>query len=304
MTFQDLMRFIAVVEAGSINAAASALRISQPALSVQLAQMEAGLNAQLLIRTSRGIVPTDAGNALYRQAQLIMRSVGEIPELISTSVLEPGGRVNVGFSASLAAAFGVPFIQQVREKYPKILLQIFEAPATIQKEMAANNRIDFALVLAEPEPPDMMLTPVYRQSLFAVVPAERRGKSISFDELLSSPLALPSKENPIRIVFDQESASRGMKPQSVVECRSMTNLLQVVRADLGFAVLPWIPLPMFGEKRPLFRFLEITDVSLELLVCICEAPARSTSAALLAKNALQDVIFSTIRRPSWHGAVT
>lgn len=302
MTFHDLMRFIAIVDAGSINAAASALRLSQPALSVQLAQMEADLNAQLLIRTSRGIVPTDAGNALYRQAQLIMRSVGEIPELISTSVLEPAGRVNVGFSASLAAAFGVPFIKQVREKYPKILLQIFEAPATIQKEMAANNRIDFALVLAEPEPPDVLLTPVYRQSLFALVPAERRGRSISFDELLSSPLALPSKENPIRIVFDQ--ASHGAKPHSVVECRSMTNLLQVVRSGLGYAVLPWIPLPMFGEKRPLFRFLEISDVSLELLVCVCEAPARSTSAALLAKNALQDVIFSTIRRPSWQGAVT
>ncbi|MGE0500789.1 MAG: LysR substrate-binding domain-containing protein [Rhizobiaceae bacterium] len=302
MTLQELARFIAIVDAGSINAAASALRLSQPALSMQVLQLEKKLDTKLLIRTSRGVVPTDAGAALYRQAHLVVRTVEEIPELIANSVLEPAGHVNVGFSASLASAFGVPLVKRLRASYPKIIPQLIEAPATIQKELAASNRIDFALVLAEPDSEDIMLTPFYKQTLFVVAPAEHPADRLTLAEFLSGPLVLPSKENPIRIVLDRAAQVAGLKPQVAVECRSMTNLLQTVRSDVGLAILPWIPVPLFGEKRPLFRFIEIVDVQLDLLVCLCESTARSSSASLLAKNALYDTVLSAIRSPSWRGA--
>lgn len=301
MNFQELSRFVAVVDAGSLNRAASALRISQPTLSVQMAQMEADLRVRLFIRTRRGVTPTDAGQALYREAQSILRNVKEIPKILSSSVLEPTGQVTVGFSASLAAAFGIPFLDAIRQAYPKIMLQILEAPATMQRELAANNRIDFALVLAEIDNRDPFLTPAYRQRLYAVAPAGAR-KSMTLPQLLKMPLVLPSKENPIRLAFDRAVEAVGGKPTIRAECRSLTILLQAVRAGIGYAILPWIPCPIFGEKKSLFQFIDIVGVELDLLVAWCEATDRTSSAVLIAKNALQETIVSRIRQPDWRGA--
>jgi LysR family transcriptional regulator, nitrogen assimilation regulatory protein len=65
MNFRRLKYFVKIVDIGSLTQAAEVLHIAQPALSQQVATLEGELNQQLLIRTKRGVTPTDAGKILY-----------------------------------------------------------------------------------------------------------------------------------------------------------------------------------------------------------------------------------------------
>lgn len=65
MNFRRLKYFVKIVDIGSLTQAAEVLHIAQPALSQQVATLEGEFNQQLLIRTKRGVTPTDAGKILY-----------------------------------------------------------------------------------------------------------------------------------------------------------------------------------------------------------------------------------------------
>ena len=73
MNFRRLQYFVKIVDVGSLTQAADMLHVAQPALSQQLATLEGEVRQQLLVRTKRGVTPTEAGKVLYRHAQLILR---------------------------------------------------------------------------------------------------------------------------------------------------------------------------------------------------------------------------------------
>ncbi|EMG2366283.1 LysR family transcriptional regulator, partial [Klebsiella pneumoniae] len=73
MNLRRLKYFIKIVDVGSLTQAADILHIAQPALSQQLATLEGEVDQQLLIRTKRGVTPTNAGKILYTHAQAILR---------------------------------------------------------------------------------------------------------------------------------------------------------------------------------------------------------------------------------------
>ncbi len=72
MNFRRLKYFVKIVDIGSLTQAAEVLHIAQPALSQQVATLEGELNQQLLIRTKRGVTPTEAGKVLYLHARTIL----------------------------------------------------------------------------------------------------------------------------------------------------------------------------------------------------------------------------------------
>src|SRR6266702_1034469 len=73
VNLRRLKYFVKIVDIGSLTQAAEVLYIAQPALSQQLATLEGEVRQQLLVRTKRGVTPTEAGKVLYRHAQLILR---------------------------------------------------------------------------------------------------------------------------------------------------------------------------------------------------------------------------------------
>jgi DNA-binding transcriptional LysR family regulator len=80
MELRQLRYFVRIVDLGSLSKAAADLFVAQPALSKQIAALEAELKATLLVRSPRGVTPTEAGQAFYRQAQSVLRQLGRIPD--------------------------------------------------------------------------------------------------------------------------------------------------------------------------------------------------------------------------------
>jgi DNA-binding transcriptional LysR family regulator len=123
-----LLYFSVIVEHGSMGQAAKVLRISQPALSIAMDKLEKELGATLLLRTSKGIEPTEIGEALVRHARGILVSVAAVEREFR------GGRSPVqevlrfGCLPTLAGSVIAQAIRQWQLLYPRLELHVTECP--------------------------------------------------------------------------------------------------------------------------------------------------------------------------------
>ncbi len=85
MRFRQLRYFCKIVECGSFSRAAATIHVAQPALSQQIAELEAQMGIELLQRSARGVRPTRSGELLYREASVILRQLDQLPSLIRSS---------------------------------------------------------------------------------------------------------------------------------------------------------------------------------------------------------------------------
>ena len=98
MDTRRLHAFVKIVDIGSLTRAAAILHIAQPALSQQIVALETHFGKQLLVRSKRGVIPTDAGRALYRHAQVMLRQLEQAETDIESAGTRIAGHVSVGLA--------------------------------------------------------------------------------------------------------------------------------------------------------------------------------------------------------------
>jgi len=116
--------FVAVVEAGSFTAAARRLKLGQPAVSKSVAQLETQLGTRLLLRSTRGLTPTDAGLRFYEHAR---RALDEA-DLAEQAVREPAeglsGRLRFCAPVTFARLHVLPALKRFLDQHPKLEIDI------------------------------------------------------------------------------------------------------------------------------------------------------------------------------------
>jgi LysR family nitrogen assimilation transcriptional regulator len=138
VNLRRLKYLVDVVDIGGLTQAAEVLFIAQPALSQQLATLEGEVRQQLLVRTKRGVTPTEAGKALYRHAQIILRQCEQ-----ARVDMEAAGQ---GVSGQVSLALSLPLLRTVRARHPGILLYLSENYGTTLSELIMNGRMDLAVL--------------------------------------------------------------------------------------------------------------------------------------------------------------
>ena len=147
MNLRRLKYFVKIVDIGSLTQAADVLHIAQPALSQQLATLEGELKQQLLIRTKRGVTPTEAGNILYMHAQTILRQCEQAQSAVNCAGEALTGQVSVGLAlGSAASTLAANLLQAVREQHPRILLYLNENFTSTLSELVTEGRMDMAVI--------------------------------------------------------------------------------------------------------------------------------------------------------------
>ena len=136
-----------IVDIGSLTQAADVLHIAQPALSQQLATLEGEVRQQLLVRTKRGVTPTEAGKVLYRHAQLILRQCEQARVDMEAAGRGPfrrgGGRPG---ARHRRGGLALPLLRTVRARHPGILLYLNETYGSTLSELIMNGRMDLAVL--------------------------------------------------------------------------------------------------------------------------------------------------------------
>jgi LysR family transcriptional regulator, nitrogen assimilation regulatory protein len=240
MQYRHLYYFVKIVEAGSFSQAARTIHVAQPALSQQIAELEASLGIPLLQRSARGVRPTVAGEKLYEEASSILRRLENLPGLVRSSTGEVQGTVGLGMPASLSTTLVGPFIETCRAAYPKITLKFIDGDSEFLRDEVEKSRLDLALAYEDEFFPVVLRQPLFRQNHYLICSrrnAPASGSPISLQDVAKIPLVLPGRLNARRVVIDRTFAEAGLSLNLAAEAVTVSSELSAVRSGAASTIL-------------------------------------------------------------------
>ncbi|MEF7613590.1 LysR family transcriptional regulator [Aquincola sp. MAHUQ-54] len=245
MDLRQLGYFVSVVDAGSFSRAAVALNLAQPTLSRQVGLLEADLGQRLFVRTGRGALLTEAGEALLVHARLMLDTAQRARDELRELHASPGGRITVGLPPRVAAGLGAALVTRFRERLPRAVITVSEGLSLHLREWLIAGRLDLALLFDPPASPLLAYETLMRESLLLVAPADgpRLPPRVSFAALADWPMVLPSAPNAIRSLVDAIARPRRIHLQVVAEVGSVQTVVRLVQQGVGCTVLPQSALP-------------------------------------------------------------
>lgn len=242
MNFRRLQYFVKIVDVGSLTQAADILHVAQPALSQQIATLEAETRQQLLVRTKRGVTPTTAGTALYRHAQLILRQVEQARADMEAAGQGLSGAVSVGLAPGTAAAdLAIALLRTVRKRHPGIVLYLNETYGTTLSELIMTGRMDLAVLYGGTTAVHgLTFQPLLFEPLYLVTPQPRglHGRAVPLSTIEGLELVLPRPYNIVRRLVDHACAGLGLVPEVVAEIESDATLTAVIDEGMAATILP------------------------------------------------------------------
>lgn len=281
MDTRRLDAFVKIVDLGSVTRAAAVLRIAQPALSQQIASLEAEFKTQLLVRSTKGVAPTTAGLVLYRYARSIHRQLQEAQRNILDASRELAGSVTLGLAPwSTASLIGPAILRAVRTQYPGILLHISDMFGFTYSELTLRGHMDLAVLYGDSPPRGLLYRLVGTETFCLVAKPELVADVgvVSMDVLSRLPLILPTEESFLRQLVERICRNAGSTPSIVAEVYA-THVLSAALVDgIGATVLP----RAFAASLPGAKDLTIMPIepvpSMPVSICIPDSSGLSDAA--------------------------
>jgi len=294
MNLRRLKYFVKIVDIGSLTQAADVLHIAQPALSQQLATLEGELQQQLLIRTKRGVTPTEAGNILYSHAQAILRQCDQIHSAVNNAGQSLNGQVSVGLAPGTAASqLAVPLLQAVRKQHPGILLYLNENFGTALGDLVLNGRMDMAVFYGTSMAAGLSSQPLMKEDLYLVGAHSvlNPGKYVELSDVAKMNLFMPRSHNVTRRLVDDAMALRRLSANIIGEIESAATLTAAVASGLGVTILPESAArAMTGPAKAWMSCISSPSIQVPLSLCVSETLALSQEA-MAVKKILLSLVF-------------
>ena len=303
MELRQLRYFVRVVELGSMGRAAADLGVHTSALSQQISRLESELSTRLLQRSATGAVPTDAGLAFVRQAQLALRHVDDAAQAARQARL--AGHVSIGLAPSTSAVLALPLLRSLRQRYPDVRLHLVESLSGNLVAMLNARQLDLAVLFDTQAARRLSVLPLLDERLFLIgrrdLPGLPTGVRTRLAALSEVPLVLPSGTHGLRAIVDAAFARERRSPQVLLEVDGLAVLMDVVRAGLAATIQPGaatVRLPPEEMAR-----IEITERSARRRNLIASLSDDELSpAALAARVMLAQVARELVTMGHWPGA--
>ncbi len=248
MDFRHLRYFVAVADRGNVSRAAAALRLSQPALSRQIHDLEAELKVALFERVGRGLRPTGAGEDLLAYARRALESVSAFRERARAIGNGEVGVLHAGATPQSLQRLFPPIIRRFRRLMPGVDVRLTEGDSASLSEALRRGDLHFAFTSYQQEFGGSSL-PGGIVRILVVGDGRRhaRGRTIEIRDLQDQPLLLLQRGYGSRDLFDAACRVARIRINCFVESNAPATLLALVKAGCGLAVLPGtVALPRTG----------------------------------------------------------
>jgi LysR family nitrogen assimilation transcriptional regulator len=239
ISLRQLHYLVAVADAGSFSAAAEQTHVAQPALSRQIALLEAQVGLRLLNRSRKGVTLTEGGTRLYNLARSMLERLGSVQSELRASEKRPAGVVTVALPPSVASMLLPGVVREIEAHYPEIILRVEDSLSLENGRSLEAALLDFGIVPTADELVDVDYEPLVRESLLLV---ERRGASrrvpatIAFDQVAKLKLIMPPRSFHTRRVVDDVARASHLALNIAYEQRSVTTIMSLVRDGLGATI--------------------------------------------------------------------
>jgi len=285
----DLQLFAAVVEHGTITAAAQAMSLSLGAASTRIKTLEHRVGTKLLERSKAGAAVTDAGRALVRQAHRVLAELDSLH--VEMAAFGRGLRGTVRLLCNTAAMSEAlpPRLGRFLIEHPDIDLELQELPSDAVLEALRRGVADVGIVADYVETAGLSAQAWVDDELVALLPATRRrqrSNSLRFAPLLDRPfVGLPGESGLSRFLL-QQAARSGRVPHHRVRVSNFDAVASLVEAGVGVAVMPLSAANRWSDAR--VRIAPLTDAWAKRRLLICSTAHAETvpSAQSLIKALL------------------
>jgi len=238
ITLKQLRYFEALARHGHFGRAAEASAISQPALSMQIKELEATLGTELFERGARGVQLTSFGETVRSRCQDIVRSVDELGALARTEGDGLKGPLKLGVIPTVAPYILPRVIREVTRAFDGIDLQVRETLTPTLLTELAEGQLDAAILALPVSEPWLTEVTLFDEAFVLVRPEEDAQKPVPDTEGLQAMRLLLLEEG--HCFRDQALSFCNMSalPRDGLDGSSLTTLVQMVGAGLGVTLIP------------------------------------------------------------------
>ncbi|MEB7498660.1 LysR family transcriptional regulator [Leclercia pneumoniae] len=248
LNLAHLATFRLVIQRGSFSAAADVLGISQPAVSLQIRQLEHFLRSRLLERTGRGVKATAAGLALLTHGERIEQAVEETLRSLDAFSHEVSGTVSLGTGATACIHLLPPLLQQLRETYPLLKVGVTTGNTPGVVRAIEENRLDLGLVTMPVSGRGLEITPILDEEFVCISAQEEEESEPTPDSLHTLPLIAFESGSGTRALIDGWFQASGLQPEPVMQLGSIEAIKRMVRAGLGYSIVPRMAVEQVADR--------------------------------------------------------
>lgn len=283
MNIRALQYLVTLAEVRHFSKAAELCFVSQPTLSMQIRKLEEELGVQLVERSPRQVMLTRVGEEIVSRCQKILSEVDAMKAIARRSRDPHSGLLRLGIFPTLAPYLLPHVIPEIRRRFPKLTLRLFEEKTEQLLEMLVQGRLD-AGVLALPAGGDQLISRKLFDEPFVVAMPEGHPlslrKSLSLDELVDQELLLLEDGHCLRDQALAVCQLAGAHEQLDFHATSMETLRQMVAANTGITLLPTLAIkpPVSPTENVVIRPFK------------GDAPSRSIAMVWRKSSALNDFL--------------
>lgn len=243
MNFHQLHIFYTVAEKGSFSAAAQALHMTQPAVTMQIQSLEDYFGTKLLHRSTKKIELSEAGRTLLPHAKRSVELVRQTDEAMSAFTQMLQGRLQLGASLTIGEYVLPRMLGPFALQYPDISIVMKVMNTTQIMDDILKHQLNFGLIEAPVNHPDMIVEPVMQDELKLIVPAGHdlaKCSKVNIEDVMNYPFVLREKGSGTRQVMEDQLQKKKIDPQDmnvVMELGSTGAVKSAVEAGVGITML-------------------------------------------------------------------
>jgi len=238
---RHLDAFLAVCETLHFGQAADQLRVSQPALSRTIQQLEAALGVALFDRNKRNVALSDAGRALRGHARKVVEQTKAAETRVRLAAEGRAGQLTIAYIDFAMMGIFPEILQKFRQAHPHVDIRLLRMPTDLQREVIQSGDVDVGFLLGKLTGPGLQSLLIEEQSLVALLPTHHplaNHDTIGIATLLKEPLVLGSlpEFSAFRRLVAEEAAKRHVELQVIQEASTSDGILALVAAGVGVSV--------------------------------------------------------------------
>jgi len=287
LTVRQLRAFTLGASVASFSEAAARMGMTQPGYSLLIRQLEEEVGMALFRRTTRRVELTEAGREILQSAQRTLQQLDETCRRAEDFRDARQGTLNLAFVPSVGCSLLPPILSGFAEAHPGIKLVFHEAQAVGFAERVRSGQAEIGLGLLVDPDEHLAFESLMRDCLVALLPARHplTARSIvTWKALARFNAILVTNQSSVRVHADRAAAAAGVDIEPTYVLDSLTTAVGLVRAGLGYAVLPSLALRSMdlsgAVARPVEQPRARRDIGLLTRAQFTLSPAATAFAAI------------------------
>lgn len=290
LTFRQLSVFEAVARNLSFSRAAQELHLSQPAVSMQIKQLEENVGISLFEQLGKKIFLTEAGRELYHYSRVIAQQLNEVEAVLSELKGLKRGKLKISV-ASTANYFAPQLLATFSQRLPTITVSLDVTNRQALLLQLANNEMDMAIMGQPPDGLDLVAESFMDNPLVVIAPVNHplvRKKFIPLERMQEETFLIREEGSGTRIAMERYFEAHGVRINTGMEMSSTEAIKQAVQAGLGLGVVSLNTVELELEAKRL-KVLDVEGLPIRRHWYIVHRKDKRLSASALAfKNFLLD----------------